>query len=212
MDQQQLNRLMMGDYADRDKPAIYPEKFYTEYKEGANPLVDKPIEMVKWVKRGAPGSGVVEKVEKLRKNQLFWSVLEPYYNAWKKGEETPETGTPLSAWPGCTPADRERYALLRIYTVEDVAGMTDNDMDRFGMGARQKKALAKAYLEAGNQQEAARQIENLKIEVNNLRSEYQDALEAIRVMKERLPAEVRSELDTKMDNPAPRRGRPPKAA
>lgn len=211
MDQQQLNKLMLGDYANREKPAIYPEKFYEEYKPGANPLVDKPIEMVKWVKRGSPGSGGVLAIEKVKKDPLWWSVLQPFYDAWKKGQEVPVTGTPLSAWPGCSPADKERFNFLRLYTVEDVANMTDNDCDRFGIGAREKKALAKAYLEAGNQQEAARELEALRQQIGQLRSDYADALDAIRSLKAKLPADEKAAMDASLENPVKRGpGRPPK--
>jgi hypothetical protein len=213
MDQQQLNRLMLGDYADREKPAIYPEKFWTEFKEGANPVTDTPVEMVKYVKRGAPGSAVTIPVEKIKKNGLYWSVLQPWYEAWKKGDETPENGMPLSAWPGCSPADKERFNFLRIYTVQDVAAMTDADCDRYGLGARAKRDMAKAFLAAGQQQEAAREIETLRQRVSQLETDYADALEAVRAMKARLPVEARAELDETMQNPVKRGpGRPKKEA
>jgi len=211
MDQQQLNRLMMGDYANRERPAIYPEKFYIEYRDNpADPLKPREIEMVKWVKRGAPGSGGVMPITKVQKDPLWWDVIGPFYDAWKKGLEVPESGTPLGAWPACRPEEKERFNLIRIYTVEDVANMTDNDCDRFGMGARAKRDLAKSFLKAGNQTQAALEIEGLKSELQASKDALDEALQSIAFLKSKLPQDVQNEMNRNLENPAPRRGRPPK--
>ena len=37
-----------------------------------------------------------------------WEVVGPAYEAWKKGQEVPEDGTPLAAWPGVSPEIAQR--------------------------------------------------------------------------------------------------------
>lgn len=206
MDQAEINRLSLGDYAKRDKPHIYPEKFWTDLKDNpADPLNPVKIDMVRWVKRGAPGSGVVVAVSRLQKNPEYWGVIGPFYDAWKKGQETPVDGTPLSAWPGCHSGEAERFAMMRIYTVQDVAAMTDGDLDRFGMGGREKRALAVAFLKAGDSAKLAAESEAQKTEIRDLRAELDEALASIRDLKAKVGGE-------EIENPVPRRGRPPKAA
>jgi hypothetical protein len=206
MEQAELNRLSLGDYAKRDKPHIYPEKFWTDTKDNpSDPLNPIKIDMVRWVKRGAPGSGVVQPISRLQKSREYWDVIGPFYDAWKKGHETPTDGTPLSAWPGCRPEEAERFNMMRIYTVQDVAAMTDGDLDRFGMGARDKRAMAIAFLEAGDKAKIAAESEQLKRDLDETRNELKEAMEAIKYLKSKIPGE-------EIENPAPRRGRPPKAA
>jgi hypothetical protein len=206
MDQAEINKLSMGDYAKRDKPHIYPEKFWTDTRDNAaDPLNPIKIDMCRWVKRGAPGSGVVQSVAKLKMSREYWDVIGPFYEAWKKGHETPVDGTPLSAWPGCRPEDAERLNMMRIYTVQDVGAMTDGDLDRLGMGAREMKAKALAFLRAGDAAKLALESEDLKRQLEEARSELQEAMQAIRELKAKVNIE-------EPDNPAPRRGRPPKAA
>lgn len=204
MDQAEINRLSLGDYAKRDKPHIYPEKFWTDTKDNpSDPLNPVKIDMVRWVKRGAPGSGVVQPISRLQKSPDYWGVIGPFYEAWKKGHETPVDGTPLSAWPGCRTEEAERLNMMRIYTVQDVAAMTDADLDRLGMGARDMKMKAIAFLRAGDAAKIALESEELRRELADTRSELQEALAAIKEMKAKLN-------EDEPDNPAPRRGRPPK--
>ena len=207
MNDEELRRVALGSYADRNGVHIWPEKFWTAIKDNpADPLNPFKIDMCRWVKRGDPASGVVVPIEKVRKREDYWRVIGPKYEAWKKGHEIPADGTPLSAWPGCRPEEAERFNLMRIYTVQDVAAMTDDVMDRYGMGARDKRQQAQAFLQAGDRAKLAAESEQLKRELTEARNELADAIAAIKELKAQLP--IREEVP----NPAPRRGRPPKAA
>lgn len=208
MNEADLQKLALGDYAERDLPQIHPEKFWTDVRDNpADPLNPVKIDMCRWVKKGSPGSGVTVSIKKLQSNPPYWKVIGPWYEAWKKGHEAPVNGTPLSAWPGCRSEEAERFSLMRIYTVQDVAAMTDEVMDRFGMGARDKKTQALAFLAAGDQVKAASEAAALRQELDDTRAELAEAMAAIRDLKAKLPAEQPT-----IDVPQPRRGRPPKVA
>lgn len=70
------------------------------------------------------------------------------YAAWKKGEEVPVDGTPVKGWPVISPAQQKNLVSLGFLTVEDLAGMNEEGMKRYGMGAQDMKNKAKAWLKA----------------------------------------------------------------
>lgn len=145
----------------REVAHIIPEKFWIRYvqEEGLgldgkpSPQVTPrvtPVEMVLWAKKGqhiTTGQKTSMRITQARREKQIWAVLEPYYNAWKAGQDAPLDGTALGAWPGVTPDQVDRLKMLRIRTVEDVAAMTDNDVDSFGMGGLSIRQQARAFME-----------------------------------------------------------------
>lgn len=95
--------------------------------------------------------------EKMFHMNAIWSVIGPAYDAWKTGNELPETGTPLKLWAGVDSGQVAVFKDQQIKTVEDVAGMSDTVMDRVNLPRiRQLKADAQAYLDsmAGSETES----------------------------------------------------------
>lgn len=70
------------------------------------------------------------------------------YKAWKEGQEPPVNGTPLKGWPMLSPAQLQNLLHMGLRAVEDVAGMNDEGMRRYGMGALDLKNKATAFLKA----------------------------------------------------------------
>lgn len=70
------------------------------------------------------------------------------YKAWKSGQEIPVNGTPLKGWTLLSPAQLQNLLHMGLRSVEDVAGMNDEGMRRYGMGALDLKNKAEAYLKA----------------------------------------------------------------
>ncbi len=135
-------------------------KFETEYRSGRDP-VDKVLL--------APGGAAFEKTRtwhrisdirppqnidaRLADSQHYgamldrWSVIEPAYEAWKKGQELPENGTPLAVWSGVTAAQADHLRKMAIYTVEDVTNMDDASLSQCKWPqARQMPKLAADFL------------------------------------------------------------------
>tara|TARA_Y100000310_G_scaffold321246_1_gene378619 strand:- start:2072 stop:2617 length:546 start_codon:yes stop_codon:yes gene_type:complete len=91
------------------------------------------------------------------------------YGAYKKGEEAPLDGVPLTEWPQITAPQVDEFKRLGVRTVEDLVGATEQILQSFGPGGMALSLKAKAYLEA------AAGPGKLSEEVHSLRTEN-DAL------------------------------------
>jgi len=119
-----------------------------------------------------------------------WSVIEPRYNAWRQGNEVPETGTPLGVWGGVTQEQSDRLRSMGIRTVEDVVAMNDATCEKLGWAsARKLPAMAKTFLESSDV--AAKDAE-------------------IASMRERMAAMEAMLAETMNAEEKPKRGRPRK--
>lgn len=77
------------------------------------------------------------------KDKATWAQL---YAQYKAGQEPSAEGVPLEAWARLTPAQVGNYKALGFRTVEHVADMNDNVVQKVGMGAHGDKIAAAAYL------------------------------------------------------------------
>lgn len=114
-----------------------------------------------------------------------WAVIGPAYEAWKRGMDIPENGTPLEAWSGVT-ADQVKFLkTLGIRTVEDVREMTESTISKLRFpNARQLPRLAASFLDGADTAAKDAQI-----------AEMRERMEAMEAM---------------LTEEKPRRGRPPK--
>lgn len=71
------------------------------------------------------------------------------YAAFKRGEQVANTGTPLEQWPNpkLTAARVAELKALNIFSVEDLASVSDSNLGRMGMGARELRNDAQKYIE-----------------------------------------------------------------
>ena len=99
------------------------------------------------------------------------------YNAFKAGQVEPEMGLPVRHWPSLSKAQAENLIGAGVRTVEDIAAMNEPTMQRVGMGARELKKKAQAYLESRDANKAAEQITALRIE-NEAKDDRISTLEA----------------------------------
>lgn len=106
------------------------------------------IEYVKWMKKGDPRTGSVSKIKIMKKiDPDGWKVLEPHYNAWKKGEEAPVNGTHLENWPLIKNKKQvDALKMIGIYTVEDLSKMPDIHLGMLGINGRKMRDQAKAFV------------------------------------------------------------------
>jgi len=90
--------------------------------------------------------------------QSRWNVIEPAYNAWKKGEEVPENGTPLGAWAAVSLDQAKHLRSMGIVTVEQVAKLDDATISALPFpGRRELPALAEAFLDSKSATDLAAQ-------------------------------------------------------
>ena len=83
-----------------------------------------------------------------RQNEIFRKVedhdkinYKSRYDAFIAGEEVPEEGTPVKAWSAVSVADQAACKQAKIYTVEQLAAASDDDLQRGGIVALKYKAI-----------------------------------------------------------------------
>lgn len=71
------------------------------------------------------------------------------YAAFKRGEQVAMVGTPLEQWPNprLTAARVAELKALNIFSVEDLASVSDSNLAKMGMGGREMRQSARDYIE-----------------------------------------------------------------
>lgn len=92
-----------------------------------------------------------------------WEVIGPAYAAWKEGNEIPENGTPLVAWPALDAGKVEALKRAGIRTVEEVRSMNEATMKALPFPeARKLPKLAGQWLDGQGEARMAETIEQQK--------------------------------------------------
>jgi hypothetical protein len=100
---------------------------------------------------------------KLAAMTSLWSQIEPHYLAWKKGYETPESGTSLRAWAGVNSAQVEALMRAHVRTVEELAAMPDHALPKVHLpGMHLLRQQANEYLANKDKSEIAKQLAEQK--------------------------------------------------
>jgi len=189
-----------------EPPNVYIE-FTTEPKLNAEKTAAKghnvydDVDYVVWTKRGSNGMQNRMTVPRCKRAAPeIWGLADKMYDRWRETREMPVEGTALAMWPLISPAQVMNLQFLNLRTVEDVAGMTDSDCDRVGMGARGLRDQAQSWLKtSADVGKSAVEMAEMAAEVRALRAERNELITRMREMK--------GEIDAMK----PKRGRPPKA-
>lgn len=130
--------------------------------------------------------------------------IRPLYEAWKRGEQLPETGTPLAACNFLRQEDVTVLKMAGIRTAEELAGMLDSNLGQIRLpNIREKRAQAKRFLEAQDQNKTAAKMAAQEAELAELKAQ----MAALMASK----TEEAPEVDENGDRIPKRRGRPPKS-
>jgi hypothetical protein len=189
-------------------------KFWTEYKRSPTKGLI-PIDKVEYCAVGmASKSTTVARIADLRRireapdpddvasniAKQRWEFIERHYNAWKAGQETPENGIPLAAWPGITPEQADVLRTAGLRSVEDIASATDGIVNRINLpGIRELQKNAQRFIEA---QDGAKTADAL--------AEKDKQITALNEQLEELRQIVLAKMGNDDDDQPKRRGRPPK--
>lgn len=146
-----------------DSPHLHVE-FYTEAEE--NPAMSReagrPIfedkEFVRIRIVGDPKSSLIAPAQSSagrdRETGQSFSYAEkfPEHYRYFKAQQDQQTaaGTPLTEMPWLTAAKRAELKALNILTVEGLAGLDGTMLQRIGMGARELKNKAEAWLDSAS--------------------------------------------------------------
>jgi len=127
--------------------------------------------------------------------RMRWDMVGPAYEAWRKDQAIPETGTPLPAWAGVTPQQVAVLRKLDLRTVEELADASEGTLQKMPfVDSRRLKTLAQAFLDGRSGSDAAEAL-----------AAANDRIAAMEEMLREMQA------DSAEDTPPKRRGRPPKA-
>jgi hypothetical protein len=194
------------------KVAVRALRFWTEYKRAAN----GEMQPVDWVEFCAPGmahiSTITERVSRLEQDRIGrWASLQPFYEAWKHGQEAPTNGTPLGAWPGVSAQQVDVFKQNGLRTVEEVASMNDAVLSRISLpGIRYLRDEAGLFLKAKDTAGAEAEIRAMKAQNEALKAQMDEMIALMKATP--ASAEAMAELNPDLEGaiPAPRRspGRP----
>lgn len=108
------------------------------------------------------------------------------YAAFKKQEEYVKDGTPLETWPMISRTQLYELKSQNIFTVEDVANLSDAQLPALGLGARNLQKYAKAFLETSEKGKASSQLiaekERLEGQVMTLTKQVSDLVSKLEVL------------------------------
>ncbi len=109
------------------------------------------------------------------------------YKAFKSGLAEVVSGTPLAQWPTMTRSRVAELQAMQITTVEEVAALDDASVQRIGLGGRQLRDQAQAWLQAaaGQAPMVALLDENarLKAEVGAAKAQLADLASRVALME-----------------------------
>ena len=114
------------------------------------------------------------------------------YDRFKRGlkDEDQNSGTPLAQWPIMKPREIKELQAVNLFTVEQVASVSDSVKQKLGMGANEIVAKARAWLNQANQgadlSKYMAENSRLKIDLEALQAQVQqlsDRLEGEAVAK-----------------------------
>jgi len=99
------------------------------------------------------------------------------YDAFKRGQEMATTGTPIEEWPILTVSQVAELKAINIFSVEDLASLSDTGLQKVGMGARALQAKAKAFIDSAKNgaetQKLASEMAKQAEEIAYLKSEIE---------------------------------------
>lgn len=111
-------------------------------KEAGRPIF-KEVVYIDIRQPGSRTSGVARPVRQTDIDRF----PEHYKRFLARQDQEVHEGTPLAEWPGVTRAQVEEMKFFNVFTVEQLANMSDTNSGNF-MGLQNLKAKAKDYIEA----------------------------------------------------------------
>lgn len=96
------------------------------------------------------------------------------YAAFESGQEAPEDGTPLEKWHEITKGEIAMCKAVQIKTVEQLASVADQNIEKMGPSAMNLKTRAKRFLESLNEGSVLRQEnEELRERIAQLEASFE---------------------------------------
>jgi hypothetical protein len=131
------------------------------------------------------------RTEMRRKVQDSDKVRWPnHWKSYQDGEQSKATGFPLEQWPQVDQAMIRELNHKHIYTVEQLASVSDTNLANIGLGARELVAKAKAFIDVMKDTDAAAryagQFEQMKAENDLLQEKNREMASRLQALEDRL--------------------------
>lgn len=169
---------------------IQVKKFWTNYKPNKEGAMD-PVDMVAYCAVGYSNFAVqVAPVSRLSKvlplegnegNPAIvmandrWQQIKVKYDAWKMGNEIPETGTAIGAWSGINQDMAEAMRLIGLRTVEELAEASEGVIARINMpNMKAIQKQAKAYLSSQDRVAVANELAEKDKQLADMQAEIEE--------------------------------------
>lgn len=125
-------------------------------------------------------------------NPQWVAHFDAVYKAWKDGQELPVNGTPIRTWSVLSPAQIQNLVSARVLTVEDLAAANEETLRTIGMGSRDLKAKALAFLEQARDGGAiVAKVAAQEVELETLREKVEE--------QSRIIAQLMADLDQRTE-------------
>tara|TARA_R110000868_G_scaffold221313_4_gene472873 strand:- start:147 stop:788 length:642 start_codon:yes stop_codon:yes gene_type:complete len=132
---------------------------------------------------------------KLRKNDIIWARYGKYIEKYLSSNEgTVVAGTPIEAWPM---VGRAQIAMLRhncVYSVEALAGLTDQQIAAVGIEGRKLVQQAKDYLSASVNSQAAAEAQDRERKMETRFAALEENYSILAEALEALPPEGKEQV------------------
>lgn len=113
----------------------------------------------------SPGNSKTEVRRKATEADMM--AYGPEWAAYQQGKEQQMSGTPVELLPGLPNGMADALKAMCVYTIEQLAGLSDIGMQKLGMGANELRNKAKTYLQ-GNGAGLRDELEQAKIKITTL--------------------------------------------
>jgi len=121
---------------------IFTKKVMNNFKsKEADELIYDFLPYLEIVSPGQKHSIVVRKIEEEDKTKY-----REHWNAYENKEQMRQNGTALRDWSGVEPEMVAELEYMSIFTVEDLAGVSDGNLSNIGMGATKMRDAAKLFV------------------------------------------------------------------
>lgn len=151
-------------------------KFKRVRHKGAGRQIWREVEYITMM---TPGDKTNVVIRPVRKDKAVDDTkrFPAQWAAFKAGvDQNAVSGTLLARWPALNRAQVKEYNSEKIYTVEQLAGMTDDVCHRFGPGAISMREKAKDFLKLS---EGLAPLEEARAEVEDLRTQLKELRELV---------------------------------
>ena len=168
-----------GEQADPRRPVNGIPKFFIEYRKNKKTGETVPVEMVSIVVPGDQRNSPVRKVnDAVRAKYKFW------YDQWRNEVEDTPVGTPLSMWPTMTPPQVAQLQILNIFTVEQLAAVSDSNLQNIPFGRTVKNKAIK-WLEVKEKSDALDKYDSENKALKDMMRQMQDQIDALTTAAEK---------------------------